>query len=98
MGRTLSGMSLMPYTVPANGASLSYKLNIPEKADSVTVHVIVKSTLAFHTPEGHKYNIGFEGGQEETVNFNRDLNEDPENIYTVYYPTIARRVVENRFA
>lgn len=96
MGRTLSGMSLMPYTVPANGASLSYKLNIPEKADSVTVHVIVKSTLAFHTPEGHKYSIGFEGGQEETVNFNRDLNEDPENIYTVYYPTIARRVVEKQ--
>jgi len=28
------------------------------------------------------------------VNFNGDLNEAPENIYTVFYPTVARRVVE----
>ena len=23
-----------------------------------------------------------------------DVNEDPQNIYSVYYPTVARRVVE----
>lgn len=96
MGRTLSGMALMPYTVQTDGASLSYKLTIPEKVDSVTIHVIVKSTLAFHNQEGHKYTIGFEGGQEETINFNGNLNEDPENIYSVYYPTVARRVVEKK--
>lgn len=96
MGRTLSGMALMPYTVQTDGASLSYKLTIPEKADSVTIHVIVKSTLAFHNQEGHKYTVGFEGGQEETINFNGNLNEDPENIYSVYYPTVARRVVEKK--
>ena len=28
------------------------------------------------------------------MNFNSNLNEKPENIYTVYYPTVARRVVE----
>ena len=28
------------------------------------------------------------------MNFNSKLNEKPENIYTIYYPTIARRVVE----
>ena len=94
MGRTLSAMILMPYTVPTDGASLSYKLQIPEKTDSVTVHVIVKSTLAFHNQTGHTYNIGFEGGQEEAINFNHNLNEDPENIYSIYYPTVARRVVE----
>lgn len=96
MGRTLSAMALMPYTVPTDGASLSYKLTIPQKADSVTVHVIVKSTLAFHNKEGHKYTVGFEGGQEETVNFNHNLNEDPANIYSIYYPTVARRVVEKK--
>ena len=96
MGRTLSGMALMPYTVQTDGASLSYKLTIPEKVDSVTIHVIVKSTLAFHNQEGHKYTIGFENGQEETVNFNGNLNEEPENIYSVYYPTVARRVVEKK--
>lgn len=96
MGRTLSGMALMPYTVQTDGASLSYKLTIPEKVDSVTIHVIVKSTLAFHNQEGHKYTVGFEGGQEETINYNGNLNEDPENIYSVYYPTVARRVVEKK--
>ena len=96
MGRTLSGMALMPYTVQTDGASLSYKLTIPEKVDSVTIHVIVKSTLAFHNQEGHKYTIGFEDGQEVTINFNGNLNEDPENIYSVYYPTVARRVVEKK--
>jgi hypothetical protein len=28
------------------------------------------------------------------VNFNQELNEKPENIYSIYYPTIASRVVE----
>lgn len=96
MGRTLSAMILMPYTVPTDGASLSYKLRVPAKADSVTIHVIVKSTLAFHNQTGHRYTIGFEGGQTETVNFNGNLNEDPENVYSIYYPTVARRVVEKK--
>ena len=29
------------------------------------------------------------------VNFNSLLNERPENIYSIYYPTVARRVVES---
>jgi hypothetical protein len=28
------------------------------------------------------------------VNFNSKLNEKPENIYSIYYPTVARRVIE----
>lgn len=31
-----------------------------------------------------------------TVNYNHDLNELPENIYTTFYPTVARRVVEKQ--
>lgn len=98
MGRTLSGMSLMPYTEPTGGASVSYKMKLPENLDSVTVHVVVKSTLAFHKKEGHTYTVGFEGGESFPVNFNKNLNEDPENIYTIYYPTVARRVVENKIS
>ena len=30
------------------------------------------------------------------MNFNEKLNEKPENIYSVYYPTVARRVVESK--
>lgn len=94
MGRTLGGVALTPYTASAEGASLSYRMQLPEGTDSVTVHVVVKSTLAFSRREGHRYAVGFEGFGERTVNFNADLNEAPENIYTKFYPTVARRVIE----
>lgn len=94
MGRTLSGIALMPYSKTVDEASLSYKMRIPEDVTEVNVHVAVKSTLAFHDNKGHEYTIGFEGGEEKTINFNSDLNEEPENIYTVFYPTVARRVVK----
>jgi hypothetical protein len=93
LGRTLSGVALMPYTKTVDGAELSYKMQLPQGLDEVTVIVVVKSTLAFANPEGHKYSVGFEGGDAQTVNFNADLNEKPENIYTVFYPTVARRAV-----
>ena len=97
MGRTLGGVTLMPYTVPVTGSSLSYKMKLPEEARNlkqVKVIVVVKSTLAFQDVEGHKYTVGFRGGNEETVNFNHNLNELPENVYSVFYHTVARRVIE----
>ena len=94
MGRTLSGLALMPYTVPADGASITYKVQLPLGIDKVKVHVVVKSTLAFNGT-GHRYKIGFVGNEPATVFFNERLNEEPQNTYTVYYPTVARRVVEN---
>ena len=94
MGRTLSGIALMPYTKPVSGASLSYKMQIPNDVTEVNVHVVVKSTLAFHNKEGHRYTIGFEGGEEKTINFNWNLNEEPQNVYTIFYPTVARRVIK----
>lgn len=94
MGRTLSGVALMPYTVPTDGASLTYAVDVTTPVDSVTVHVITKSTLAFCNKAGHRYAVSIDGGSEQVVNFNHDLDERPENIYTVFYPTVARRVVE----
>ena len=92
MGRTLSGVALMPYTEPVEGASLTYRVRIPEGVDRVKVHVVTKSTLAFNNT-GHRYEVDL-GGEKRTHRFNERLNEDPANIYTVYYPTVARRVVE----
>ena len=92
MGRTLSGVALMPYTVPAEGGSLTYRVYIPEGVTGVKVHVITKSTLAFNNT-GHRYEVDL-AGQKQTHLFNERLNEDPKNIHTVYYPTVARRVVE----
>lgn len=96
MGRTLSGMALMPYSEEVAGASLAYRMEIPQDVKEVTVHVVVKSTLAFHDKKGHEYEVGFDGGSAETVNFNANLNEEPQNVYTLLYPTVARRVVESK--
>ena len=58
------------------------------------MHVVTKSTLDFLDKGGLIYDVAIDGKQPVAVNFNKDLNEKPENIYTVYYPTIAKRVVE----
>ena len=92
MGRTLGGVALMPYTVPVDGASLTYKVELPADVQNVTVHVATKSTLAFHDAAGHSYRVGFKGAEAVERCFNDRLNEKPENIYSVYYPTVAQRV------
>ena len=92
MGRTLSGLALMPYTLPAEGGALTYRVQLPEGTASVKVHVVTKSTLAFNNT-GHRYEVDL-GGAKQVQFFNERLNEDPANIYSVYYPTVARRVVE----
>lgn len=94
LGRTLSGIALMPYDMATDSAALVYKMRLFTDAAQVKVHVIVKSTLAFLNRTGHRYAVGFKGGNEITVNFNADQNEDEENVYSVFYPTVARRVVE----
>lgn len=93
MGRTLGGVALMPYTVRVDGASLTYRMQLPANVRNVTVHIATKSTLAFHDADGHSYRVGFKGGESVERCFNDDLNEKPENIYSIYYPTVARRVV-----
>jgi hypothetical protein len=92
MGRTLGGVALMPYTVSVDGASLTYKVELPSDVQNVTVHVATKSTLAFHDAAGHSYRVGFKGAEAVERCFNDRLNEKPENIYSIYYPTVAKRV------
>jgi len=69
---------------------------VQDGAKSVSVKVVTRSTLAFARREGHRFTVGLAGGRAEVVNFNSRLNEDQENIYSVYYPTVVRRVVESR--
>lgn len=97
IGRTQGGMAVMPYTLSPDGATLEYEFSLPETTDSVNVHVVTKSTLAFSCPNGHRYAISIDGAPETIINFNADLNEQPENIYTTFYPTVAGRVVEKIF-
>ena len=105
MGRTRSAMTLMPYTEPAYG-SLTYKFALKERLrvgdqgsgmrpDSVKVHIVVKSTLDYLNKGGLTYKVSLDGSEPQSINFNSRLNEDKENIYSVFYPTVARRVVES---
>lgn len=96
MGRSLSGVALTPYTSETNGASLTYRIKFSERTDSATVHFITKSTLAFRNHNGHCFSAYFVGGPSSTININHNLNEHPDNIYSVFYPTVARRVIEKK--
>jgi len=96
MGRTLSAVALMPYDKPINGAQLSYRFRLDKASDvkEVKVHVIVRSTLDIFNKDGMAYSVTLDGGEPQRVVFNDRLNESKENVYSVFYPTVARRVVE----
>jgi hypothetical protein len=97
MGRTLSALALMPYTQKVEGAQLSYRFNLGQEAaapKSVKVHVITKSTLDFLNQGGLHYAVSIDGGKQQIVNFNERINTKKENVYSIFYPTVARRVIE----
>ena len=95
MGRTRSAVALMPYTEPVDGAALVYKWK-GQPLTNVEVRVVTKSTLDFLNKGGLTFTVQLDNAEPVVVNFNEKLNEKPENIYSVYYPTVARRVVESK--
>lgn len=104
MGKSVSAMTLMPYTKSVKGASITYKfkMQISKTSDGkafngkqkIRIHVITKSTLDYLNKGGLTYGVSLDGASPVEVNFNKDLNETPENIYNIYYPTIATRIVD----
>lgn len=104
MGKSVSAMTLMPYTKSVKGASITYKfkMQVSKTSDGkafngkqkVRIHVITKSTLDYLNKGGLTYGVSLNGASPVEVNFNKDLNEKPENIYNIYYPTIATRIVD----
>ena len=104
MGKSLAGMTLMPYTKGVKGASITYQFKMNALArqgassatDSkkVRIHVIIKSTLDYQNKGGMTYGVSVDGAEPVIVNFNHELNEKPENIYSIYYPTVATRIID----
>lgn len=92
MGKSLAGMTLMPYTRSVKGASITYKFKLHTK--KVRLHIITKSTLDYLNKGGLTYSVNLDGASPIQVNLNKDLNEKPENIYDLYYPTIATRIID----
>ena len=93
-GRTRSGVALTPYTQAVGNASISYRFTLPEGTDKVKVHVIVKSTLDFLNVGGHEYTVSLDGSEPQTVNMNKTLVDRQPYMYSDYYPTVARRIIE----
>ena len=93
-GRTRSAVALTPYTKPVGDASLTYRFALPEGTQKVKVRVVVKSTLDFLNVGGHECTVSLDGGQPETINFNKTLLDKQPYMYSVFYPTVARRVIE----
>ncbi|MBL4560656.1 MAG: glycosyl hydrolase 115 family protein [Labilibaculum sp.] len=92
LGRTLSGIAVMPYTEKTNGTFISYKMNLTTKLDSIKVWIFFDSTMPF-IKGGHCVAASFNGGTEKTWNINADLNW--KNCYSKMYPTGAAGIIES---
>ena len=73
---------------------MTYQFSLPQDVSKVKVYVVVKSTLDFLNVGGFEYAVSIDGGEAQTVNFNKTLVDRQPYMYEVFYPTIARRVVE----
>lgn len=91
LGRTLSGIALMPYTETTKGASLEYKMNLQTKKDSVKLRVFFDSTLPFKKG-GQSVAASFNGANEKVWNINDQLTW--ANNYSKMYPAGAARMIE----
>jgi hypothetical protein len=91
LGRTLSGISLMPYTETTKGAEIQYKMNLQSKKDSIKLRVFFDCTLPFKKG-GHNVVASFNGEDEISWNINDQLTW--ENNYTKMYPAGAARMIE----
>jgi hypothetical protein len=91
LGRTLSGLALMPYTVPAREAELSYRVKLSHHSDSIRLRMIFNSTLPFKKG-GQSVAAAFDGGPVATWNINDQLTW--QNNYSKMYPAAGARIIE----
>jgi hypothetical protein len=91
LGRTLSGIALMPYTEQTNGASIRYRMKLNNNSDSIRVRIFFDSTMPFKKG-GHNVAVSFDRCAEKTFNLNEELVW--KNCYTKMYPTGAARMIE----
>lgn len=93
MGRTLSAIELLPHNASQQGASITYKIQMPAnmKGQKAKIHVITNSTLPFLRREGHRYTVKLDNNDPVEVNYNSDCTE--ENQWHMY-DVVATRVIE----
>lgn len=90
-GRTKSAIALMPYTAACEGASVSYRVELPADVKDIKLHVITNSTLPYLRTKGHRYAVSVDGGAPVEVNYNGDYTEENVNLT---FSVVATRVIE----
>lgn len=91
LGRTLSGIALMPYTEKTEGSSIKYQFKLKNNSSTVQVHFFFDSTLPFKKG-GHSIKAYFDKNDSKIIGINQDLTW--ANNYTKMYPAAAARLVE----
>ncbi|RXK85487.1 glycosyl hydrolase 115 family protein [Filimonas effusa] len=91
LGRTLSGIALMPYTENTDNAAITYKMKLNNTPDSITLRLFFDCTLPFKKG-GHRVAASFNDGKVSTWNINDQLTW--ANNYSKMYPAGAARMIE----
>jgi hypothetical protein len=91
LGRTNSGISLMPYTENTKGSAIRYKIKLQNNADSIKLRMFFDCTLPFKNG-GHSVSATFEGRTSKIWNINDQLTW--KNNYSKMYPAGAARMIE----
>lgn len=91
LGRTLSGIALMPYTEKTIGSAIIYQFNLKTQPSKVKIHFIFDSTLPFKKG-GHSVKAYLDKNNSKIIGINQDLTW--ANNYTKMYPAAAARLVE----
>ncbi|RKR81786.1 glycosyl hydrolase family 67 [Mucilaginibacter gracilis] len=92
LGRTLSGMALLPYTATTDHSALLYKMKLSSQSNHVTLRIFFTCTLPFKKG-GQRVSAAFDGAKETVWNINEDLIW--KNNYTRMYPSGAARIIES---
>ncbi len=100
LGRTLSGVALLPHNAACEGAALDYAFRAEGfEGKSVKVHIITNSTLPFLRKEGHRYTLQLDNGEAVEVNYNsRYVEENTNEMYAIAATRIIETVTELPFS
>lgn len=91
LGRTLSGIALIPYTEKTDGSAITYQFKLKANSSEAKVHFFFDSTLPFKKG-GQSIKVYFDRNNSKTIGINQDLTW--ANNYSKMYPAAAARIIE----
>ena len=70
MGVWKDAVALLPYTVPTDGASISYEFNAAEAKDKALLTLVFATNFPFNDGRGQRITIALDGQTLQTLNIN----------------------------